>query len=174
MNFSDIPQLTPPGNYEVDIPLDHLEQSIARYMNIENGSTLDLLPDFQRGHVWTEDQARNYVEYLLRGGMAQRVIYFNHPGWMNSFQGDFVIVDGLQRLTACLRFVRNELAVFGGHFFKDFEGYLGFSVGLKFNINNIQTREGVLRWYLEMNSGGTPHSDEELERVQALLDEESE
>ena len=36
-------------------------------------------------------------------------------------------------------------------------------------VNDLQTREEVLQWYLELNSAGTPHSKEELDRVKALL-----
>ena len=45
------------------------------------------------------------------------------------------------------------------------------SYTIKFNVNNLQTREELLTWYLEMNTGGTPHSDEEIERVKGLLAE---
>lgn len=43
---------------------------------------------------------------------------------------------------------------------------------LKFNVNDLQTRTEVLRWYIEMNSGGVVHSDEEIERVKELLRQE--
>ena len=40
-----------------------------------------------------------------------------------------------------------------------------------FNVNNLKTRADVLRWYLEMNTGGTPHSKEEIKRVEELYEE---
>ena len=39
----------------------------------------------------------------------------------------------------------------------------------KLNINTLPTRAAVLQWYLEMNAGGTPHADAEIERVRGLL-----
>jgi len=43
---------------------------------------------------------------------------------------------------------------------------------LKFNVNDLQTRGEVLQWYIEMNSGGVVHSDEEIKRVKKLLEQE--
>jgi hypothetical protein len=71
-------------------------------------------PDFQRGHVWTEEQQIAYVEYLLKGGMSGRTFYFNKPSWKNkdTINGydDFVCVDGLQRTTAIEKFLNNAKA----------------------------------------------------------------
>ena len=40
-------------------------------------------------------------------------------------------------------------------------------------LNDLQTREEVLQWYLELNTTGVPHSKEELDR-EALLNRERE
>ena len=40
------------------------------------------------------------------------------------------------------------------------------------NVNDLPSRGAVLRWYIELNSGGTPHSDAEIGRVRALLEQE--
>lgn len=36
-------------------------------------------------------------------------------------------------------------------------------------INSLMTKYKVLQWYIEMNSGGTVHSEHELNRVRDLL-----
>jgi hypothetical protein len=131
-----------------------------------------MCPDFQRGHVWTEQQQIAFVEFLLQGGKSGKDIMFNHPGWMKSFEGDFVLVDGLQRLTAVLRFLKDEISVFGGVKCSEFEDKLPSSISLCFHINDLPTKAAVLKWYLEMNSGGTPHSEEEIARVQNMLKSE--
>jgi len=128
---------------------------------------LDLLPDFQRGHVWKREQQKLYVEFLLRGGSTNNVLYFNHPGWMNSFEGDFVVVDGLQRLTALMQFLLGEFPVFYGIFADALD--LRGNWGVKFNINNLKTRKEVLTWYLEINENATPHTEEDILKVKTLL-----
>jgi uncharacterized protein with ParB-like and HNH nuclease domain len=103
IHWKDLPKLTSIGSYEVCQPLDYLAEGVARY---EEEYGLNLFPDFQRGHVWSCRQQIAYVEFILKGGSTNNVLYFNHPGWMNSFKGEFVIVDGLQRLTALLLFLQ--------------------------------------------------------------------
>lgn len=173
MKFSEIPQLIPDGGYEINMPLDMLEKKIVDWETSEH-YRLQLNPDFQRGHVWTEAQQVAYVEYFLRGGRTGMVIYFNKPDWRTSPEtdyNDFVCVDGLQRLTALRRFLAGEITAFG-QYRADFGQAIQMarhSDSLRLNINSLQTREQVLTWYLQMNAGGTPHTAEEIERVRALL-----
>jgi len=167
MDFKDIEQLTKTASYKPQIPLEDVPYTIERYVS-QYG--LQLNPDFQRGHVWTTEQQIAFVTYLLRGGASGRDIYFNHPGWMGSFEGEFVCVDGLQRLTAIMRFLNDEIRVFG-KLFSEFTGRMPSGNDLTFHINDLKNRKDVLTWYLEMNSGGTPHSEEELNRVRKLADE---
>ena len=74
MKFKDIPQLTSVGSYQVNMPLYYVSERIKEWQEDEYYG-LQLDPDFQRGHVWTENQQIAYIEYLLRGGKSARVIY---------------------------------------------------------------------------------------------------
>jgi uncharacterized protein with ParB-like and HNH nuclease domain len=172
--FSDIPKFTQRPAYHVNYYLDAIESAILRDIN-ELG--LQLNPDFQRGHVWTREQQIAYIEYLLRGGQSGRDFYFNRIGEMHDFcnlKADFVCVDGLQRITAILAFLRNEIPVFNSYL-RDFQQPLRLAdVMFSFNVNDLKTRKDVLIWYLEMNSGGTPHTQDELLRVKKLLLQEEE
>ena len=73
MKFSDIEQFTKSGDYEVNIRLNHLEKTLKEY---DEDYGLELNPDFQRGHVWSEEQQRAYVEFFIKGGKTARIIYF--------------------------------------------------------------------------------------------------
>ena len=165
LDFNTIRPLTSRGNYEITVFLSSLKDTIQRYMDRDN-LTLDV--DFQRGHVWNEQQQVKFVEFVLRGG-ASPAILLNHPNWMGSFRGDMVIVDGKQRLTALLKFLDNELEVFDGHKLNDIENLHLSSCSILVNVNNLKTRKEVLRWYIELNEGQTPHTDEELNKVKELL-----
>ena len=109
------------------------------------------------------------MEFFLKGGKTGRVIYLNNPGWQGSYKGDFVLVDGLQRLTAARRFLNNEIRVFGSLFNEYTDKMRMTCVTMKLNVNTLKTRKEVLKWYIDMNSGGTPHSSEEIRKVEALL-----
>jgi len=163
MNFKDIKQLTSAGSYQINMPLLFMEKTLDEWINDKEYFNLQLNPDFQRGHVWTEQQQVAYIEYLLKGGKSARVIYFNKPSWgskahVQDNYDDFVCVDGLQRLTACKKFMNNELKAFGVYL-NEFEGKLPMDVDLLFNVNDLKTRKEVLQWYIEFNSGGTVHTD---------------
>lgn len=171
MRFRDVPQFTQQGNYQVTICWKYLESSLELMAGSAKG-VIDMDPDYQRQHVWTEEQQSRYIEFVMRGGRSARDIYFNCPGWMDKFEGPFEIVDGKQRMEAARRFMRNDLRAFG-FLLRDFEGPFP-SMDYSFNcyVNNLPTREAVLTWYLEFNSAGTVHTQEELDRVRALLEAE--
>lgn len=84
---------------------------------------------------------------------------------------DYVCVDGLQRITAVQKFIYNEIKVFGSYY-KEFEDSLRLLPNMiTLNINNLKTRKEVLQWYIDMNSGGTPHDDNEIEKVKRMIRE---
>lgn len=171
MKFKDIPQF-PKIYYSINLSWTDLEHWLERQSSQrEDLSSLNINPDFQRGHVWTKKQQIAYIEFILSGGSSGRHLYFNHPGWMSSFKGEFVLVDGLQRITAALEFIHNKLPAFGS-IYSQFEDRLHDEVDFIVNISKLQTRKEVLQWYVLMNSGGTPHSQAEIERVKQLLNEE--
>lgn len=154
MKFKDIPQFTAVGGYQINMPLDYVSDRIKEWQE-DKYYALQLNPDFQRGHVWTEKQQIAYIEYLLRGGKSARVIYFNKPDWQGATllrdYNDFVCVDGLQRLTAVMKFMNNEIKAFD-IYLKDFEGRFPIDIDLLFNVNNLKTKKEVLQWYIEFNS----------------------
>ena len=172
-SFRDIPAFTSDGNYAVDYPMQDLVRWIQRE---QKESGLNLCPDFQRGHVWTEKQQQAYIEFLLRKGRTGRDLYFNCPSWHNSVPDgaydDYVCVDGLQRIMAIRKFVDNELKVFGSYF-REYTDKLRITQNtLRVNINDLKSKKEVLRWYIEMNAGGTPHSKAEIKRIQDMMEAE--
>jgi hypothetical protein len=177
MKLKQIPQFTGEGNYRINQPWSDLESWIERETK-ELG--LDLDPDFQRAHVWDEKKQIAFVEFCLKGGKHSNIIRFNCVGWMGDFRGPFVLVDGKQRLEAIRKFLQNELYVFKnldnqGNGFRlcDFEGNLKLSHDVIIVVNNLATRREVLQWYLDINSGGVVHTNEELNKVKQLLEKES-
>lgn len=167
MRFKDIKQF-PNIHYRVNISLDYVPEKIKNWTEKDFGAKLQINPDFQRGNIWKENQQIKYIEYLLKNPTSGKEIYFNHPNWMGSWEGNFVLVDGLQRLTAVLKFLNNEIKVYDTYY-KDYEDRLFNSIDLVFNIATLKTRKEVLQWYLDFNTGGTIHSKEEIAKVKRLL-----
>lgn len=163
MRFADIP-LYPRAHYEIDVELRDLLWHHEKWVR-DKGLTMD--QDYQRAHVWTHEQKVAYVEHVLRGGEVGKTIIVNVPGWNDGTYTRSEIVDGKQRYTALLGFLRNEFQVFG-HFFRDFTDHPRCILGIKWRVVDL-TREEILELYLSLNAGGTPHTAEEIERVQRLL-----
>lgn len=170
MNFNNIETYTRYANYCVDVPLGYLQEQLKQFVQ-SYGCNLN--PDFQRPYVWTVQQQTRFVEHLLKGGKTGTDILFNCPNWQRSNKlGDFVLVDGKQRLEALRRFFTNEIKAFGTYY-KEFEGHISLCCRLKFHVNDLKTRKEVLQWYLDFNTGGTVHTEEEISRVKALLEAEN-
>lgn len=170
MKFTDIPQLlTNKANYKVDVGFKYFSKTINQYIE-EYGLILN--PEFQRGHVWTEEQQEKYIEYVLRGGTSGKELFFNKPSWhckAKTEYDDFVCVDGLQRITAIMKFQSNDLKVFG-LYYNEFEGDpREVTTRISIRINDLQYERDVLQWYIEMNEGGTPHTKEEIQKVKDMV-----
>lgn len=152
-------------------------------LSISDGTDnpVDLIPDFQRGHVWSEEQQCAYIENVLRGVVTASglTIKFNAPAWDYEPTGDLSstvqCIDGLQRLTAIQRFVKGEIKAFGllvtefhGSSYSILQG-AGGRFRMRIEIYTFQNKKDLVQHYLDLNTGGTPHSQAEIDRVHAIL-----
>nr|DAE33804.1 MAG TPA: hypothetical protein [Bacteriophage sp.] len=73
---------------------------------------------------------------------------------------------------AAQRFIHNEIKVFGSYF-DEYEDKLRIvnDNTLILNVNDLKSEKEVLQWYVDMNAGGTPHTNEEIERVKKMISE---
>lgn len=171
ISFKDVPQF-PYSSYHVDVGWTYLKEHLERWADTSiPGGGLEMNPDFQRGHVWTEDQQKSYIEYCLKGGTTGKEVYFNCSSWGDKYNTPVYCVDGLQRITAVLAFLDNKIPAFG-HFFKDFGGKCKNS--LSFNVLKVRSKKELLKVYVDFNSGGTAHNPEEIKRVEKMIEETSE
>lgn len=149
--------------------------SLERRMSSRDSLRLNLTPDYQRGRVWTDEQASRFVGFLAEGGETPPVFV---QRWRDTRILDEV-VDGLQRLTAMLRFGAGEIPMdtpsgeraYLRDFSKDDQQILRGPAGIRLTIQYVScdTRAQVLELYIRLNRGGTPHTDAEIERVRAML-----
>lgn len=154
----------------IDYLLDHFDQ------DVKDGYA-DLNPTFQRGHKWTIEQQEMFMGHLLTGGMVQPFI-FSILG--NPDTGLQILVDGKQRLQAIRLWVCGKI-------------HAETVDGLRFKIHDIEDAKTLLRhvsirvgyvhldqdaekaWkktlqlYIKLNSGGTPHTKEEIDHVKRML-----
>jgi hypothetical protein len=168
IDFNEIPGTFPRACYGIDVEWKRLGSFIADC----ESQGLDMNPDYQREHVWTQAQQIAYVEYMLRGGEVSRTVIVNAPNWdRNGYRGA-TLVDGKQRIAAILAFMGDSLPVFGGNCLHDFTGHLRLIAGrLRWEVVCLSSEIQLLDLYLSINAGGTPHSAEEIARVRKMRDE---
>lgn len=165
----------PQGVYEVHVDLDPGLERLRDMFQKFGG--LNLTPDFQRGHVWSERQQGEYIDAILRGtvSLSTTVFSFNVPHWEDdAYSGDLPkeaqCIDGLQRLTALQRFMRGEIKAACGLSSADLEdsSYRITRKPSRVRVFSFASKQALLSYYLDLNTGGTVHSDEEIARVRAM------
>jgi len=173
MRYRDIPQMTPSaGLYAVDVGWNYLAKY---YYSQVMDYGLDVNPNFQRGNVWTEAQKTRFVEYILSGGKSGKDIYTNCPTWQGFVDKNdpkcwYVLVDGKQRIDAVIGYLSNEIKAFG-HYHREYtDGFDIMQCRFRWHVNELKTINDVYSWYIDLNAGGTVHSEDEIERVRALRD----
>ena len=161
-------QQFPRAYYEVNFPWINIEEQLDR-----KRPPIVLEPDYQRGHVWSEDKQTAFVEYGLMGGESSMLLTANCPGWQRDYKGPYELVDGLQRVTAVRRFMRGEIKAFG-YTIKEYDDEMSWSQPtFRWRVLSLPTRAEVLKLYLLLNDGGVVHSRKEIERVKVLLSAET-
>lgn len=171
--FRDIPMFTRAGQWQCNFNFDSVLRQLDQWGK-EYGADYD--PDFQREHVWTEAQQIAWLEFFFRGGRTGRTIYLNCPvfgGRGRSEKADDLrmgLVDGKQRLEAIRRFTSDEIRVFGSLWSEYTDSPDMVTQNLLINVNDLPTRAEIITWYIEMNAGGTPHTEAEIEKARKLLE----
>lgn len=160
---------------------DYRWQDVERYMlkTAEDFGPLEMDPDFQRGHVWTQEQQLSFVQNALRGTVSTSgfILQFNCPNWNDEqYDGELPLglqcLDGLQRYTAVQAFIKGEIKPFGLTVEDlSMSRFAVHHLYFKIAMYTYGDRVSLLDHYLAFNDGGVAHSQEELQRVRALRDE---
>lgn len=159
MRLVDIPQMSR-ASYRVDSQWKYLED----FLKLE-GTPVEMNPDYQRGYIWTPRQQTEYIEYRLKGGMSGWDIFWNCTTWNTSCNTPIEIVDGKQRVEAVRAFLRDEVPIFGRVLSEFSDHDVGLRMHLarfRMHVNDIQSRRGVIQWYIDMNTGGSIHTEADL------------
>lgn len=135
---------------------------------------MNLNPDYQRGPVWDEQRQRRFIGHCLEGG-RQQPMYVQRDDRLRDLTEE--VIDGQQRLRAIAAFMYGEIPGEVYHegqwrelWYKDFNEVDRASQRLSSRIvYGDWPREERLKFYLRLNSGGIAHTEEELDRVRALL-----
>lgn len=134
---------------------------------------LILDPPYQRGRVWTDEQAEAFVGALI-AGVSMPPVFIRRD---RSFQVPDEVLDGKQRITAMCRFMKGEISAvnpFTGlrYRYEDLDivaQRLVRFTGITVKFVNLKTLSDCAKFYVTLNSAGTPHTSEEIDRVKAMI-----
>jgi hypothetical protein len=178
--FCNIIKPIPLSVYRVNFLFRSIDSALTEFFNEYGG--VNHTPDFQRGHVWTSKQQSHFIENILKGIVIDSglTIQYNCPhfssgsGYSGELPKEFQCIDGLQRFTAIRKFIRDELLVFGEFRCSDFvdtkyDVMKNSSYRIFLVVYELQTREELLQYYLDINTGGTIHNKNEIAKVRRML-----
>ena len=157
--------------YRVDVPLKSIPHNIENY-------GIDMNPDYQRNYIWTQEQKEKFVGSLIENPDLIPHFYFNIKDYiMDSCE----VVDGKQRLSAIVDWLKGDIialcpcgiSLYRKDLDKVSETLIRVSITTSWKFVKLNKIE-VMEFYLRLNSGGTIHSEEDLQRVKDLIIEQKE
>ena len=111
---------------------------------------LELRPDFQRNEVWTQAAQIMLIDTILKGIPIPKIYI---KSIMKNEKTYRIVVDGQQRLTAILKFIRDELPLK--------KPYQGEYFNMKYSELPESVHDDFIRYKIDINEIFNP-SDEEI------------
>ena len=115
----------------------------------DNNNRLELKPDFQRNEVWSRAAQIMLIDTIIKGIPIPKIYIKSvmHNG--NTYR---VVIDGQQRLTAILKFVKNKLRLS--------KPYSGEYEGNLFSDLPDEVQNEILRYKIDINEIFNPSEEE--------------
>jgi hypothetical protein len=169
MKIRDMQALHPRSFYGIDVSIGSVLDTLEQFQ-------VNLDPDYQRDHVWTPEQQEKYIGALIECPEGKNPIILNDVNMDGSMRPSDVI-DGKQRITAMVAWLQGDIRAVcpcGETFlYDDLDAIdrrcVGMTTTLRWNWMRLD-REGVLRYYLALNTGGSVHTEEEINKVKKMLE----
>jgi hypothetical protein len=179
------------------LPINQMAMPLTTLVQYVESGRIDLNPPYQRGDVWTEDQRVALVYSWLCGATIPSITISDRsaPIWRDraafdihkTDKGIWAVIDGKQRLTTAVMWMRGEFAVPASWFpaevvagaeDTDDGPYVRFTGlterGQNWGTNRTAMPVGIGEFasvraeaaiYVLLNGGGTPQSDDDMDRA---------
>jgi len=120
-------------------------------------------PDFQRSNdKWSEAMQISFIENILKGFKTEILLFKINDGYSQ-------IIDGLQRTTAIVKFLKGDLRIFGGLNVFDLQEVIKqFRSKITFKLYTFNTINDAIQFYIEMNENIT-HSSVDIAKAKRFL-----
>ncbi len=165
---SDQPKKFPYNPEIADVDIREDKFSIYQYMRFYDQKRLVIDPDYQRNLVWKLHQKVRFIESIILGFPLP-------PFYVNQQRnGDYTIIDGLQRTTALHEFVNNEFPLKDLKQLPDYNNKkfseLPSAIRAKIEDKNLMlyvlkpsvSTQVIYELFDRINTGGTPLNQQEV------------
>lgn len=147
--------------------LNYASMQVSSLLNRHYRFGIDMNPDYQRGHVWTEEDKVALIDSIFKG------IDIGKFAFATKHDMDFYyeIVDGKQRMTAIIEFYENRFR-YRGKFFNELSHRdQDYIENYHVSVADIRgaDRNTVMKHFVAMNSQGRVMDSAHLEKVRAMI-----
>ena len=137
-----------------------------------------IIPEYQRNLVWTLKQKQDLILSILNGNTIGDFLFKKEYKKDDNGRKKFgsikwYVIDGQQRVNTLREFILNKFSLNNGMTFKDLKYsdaryFLNDYEVITWSIEDISLNEEI-DIYLKRNSGGTTHTEQEIEKAKKFL-----
>ena len=162
-----------------DIHLNYSQRDMISLLHLSFSSYgVDLDPEYQRGNVWTPEQKVALIDSIFHNVDIGKFAIIKRPWGPNKnvpiTQKLYEMLDGKQRLTALVEFFTGQFSYKGKYYFelhpRDQSHFTRYSVSWAETAD--LTKEQKYRYFLKLNTTGTPVDPKHMEKVADMLAKE--
>lgn len=155
----------------------YMQPDIYKYSDIRLGGVFDYKPPtefldewltyatpcFQRSNnKWSEAMQISFVENILKGFRTEIFLFKLGDGYAQ-------LIDGLQRTTAIIKFLKGEIKIFGGLNVFDLQSVIKqFRSKITIKLYTFNSLDDAICFYIEMNENIT-HSADDIAKAKRFL-----
>lgn len=151
-----------------------INSNIEMYLKQVAEQEINFNPEYQRGLVWTISQKQEYIKALLLGNCKLSATFIYNED-IKQKKDIYELLDGKQRLSTVLSFIKNEFNV-NGFYYKDLSKVdiyrflrtpYDYTLIRYYNNNkkyNIPIEQKI-ELFLQINDYGTKIPDQELNKI---------
>jgi hypothetical protein len=162
---------------DMDIRFDYMQRDLIGVMGMMFSQYgIDLDPEYQRGNVWTEEQKVALIDSIFKNIDIGKFTIIKRPWGSNPNRPEhpsgklYEMLDGKQRLTALHEFYCGRFKYKGMYFYemhpRDRNHLKHYPIS--YAEANPMTDEQKYRYFIKLNTTGTPVDKNHLRKVREL------
>jgi hypothetical protein len=171
MPIQDDPAAIPSMRRNEDIRISYQQRDVRALLSMYHTSSgLDLDPNYQRGHVWSDDQKVSLIDSIFRNVDIGKFTVIRRP-FSEELDCYYEMLDGKQRTQALIEFYQDGFKYRGRYYSElhPFDRYHFKGYNISYAETEPLTRSQKYRYFLILNTAGTPMSEGHLDKVRDML-----